>query len=67
MITLMPYFIGLALLATAGVLFTGVFSMLRGGEFGKKYSNKMMRMRVAFQAAAILLFVLFAYLIDKAG
>jgi len=66
-ITLMPYFIGLALLATAGVLFAGVFSMLRGGEFSKKYSNKLMRMRVAFQAAAILLFVLFAYLIDRAG
>ncbi len=65
--TFMPYLIGLALLATAGVLFAGVFSMLRGGEFSKRYSNKLMRMRVAFQAAAIMLFVLFAYLIHKAG
>lgn len=66
-ISLMPYVIGLALLATLGVLFAGLFSMMRGGEFSKKYSNKLMRMRVAFQAAAIVLFVLFAYLMNTAG
>ena len=41
--------------------------MMRGGEFSKKHSNKLMRMRVAFQAAAIVLFVLFAYLMNTAG
>lgn len=66
-ISLMPYVIGLALLATLGVLFAGLFSMMRGGEFSKKYSNKLMRMRVGFQAAAIVLFVLFAYLMNTAG
>ncbi len=66
-ISLMPYVIGLALLATLGVLFAGLFSMMRGGEFSKKHSNKLMRMRVAFQAAAIVLFVLFAYLMNTAG
>ena len=30
MITLMSYLIGLALLATAGALFVGLFSMMRG-------------------------------------
>ena len=29
-ITLMPYLMGLALLATAGALFVGLFSMMRG-------------------------------------
>ena len=41
--------------------------MMQGGEFSKKYSNKLMRMRVAFQASAVLLFVLFAYLMGKVG
>jgi|TARA_B100000315_G_C14324728_1_gene472439 hypothetical protein len=67
MTTLTPYLIGLALLATLGVLFAGLFSMMRGGEFSKKYSNKLMRTRVAFQAAAIALFVLLAYLVNKVG
>ncbi len=66
-ISLTPYVIGLALLATLGVLFAGLFLMMRGGEFSKKYSNKLMRMRVAFQASAVLLFVLFAYLMGKVG
>ncbi len=66
-ISLTPYVIGLALLATLGVLFAGLFSMMQGGEFSKKYSNKLMRMRVAFQASAVLLFVLFAYLMGKVG
>ncbi len=66
-ISLTPYVIGLALLATLGVLFAGLFSMMQGGEFSKKYSNKLMRMQVAFQASAVLLFVLFAYLMGKVG
>ena len=36
-------------------------------DFSKRYSNRLMRVRVAFQAAAVLLFVLFAYFMDKAG
>ena len=48
MIALMPYLIGLALLATAGVLFVGLLSMMRGGNFSKRYSNRLMRMRAIF-------------------
>ncbi|HTO81976.1 MAG TPA: twin transmembrane helix small protein [Methylomirabilota bacterium] len=43
------------LLATVGILFLGLFSMARGGEFNRKYGNKLMRFRVAFQAIAVLL------------
>jgi hypothetical protein len=53
MIALMPYLIGLALLATAGVLFVGLLSMMWGGNFSKRYSNRLTRMRVAFQAAVV--------------
>ncbi len=53
-----------ALAATAIVLIAGVIAMLRGGEFNRKYGNKLMRARVTVQALAIaLLFVL--YLINR--
>ena len=52
------------LLATVGVLFLGLFSMARGGEFNRKYGNKLMRFRVAFQALAILLVLALILLIN---
>ncbi|RMD63375.1 MAG: twin transmembrane helix small protein [Alphaproteobacteria bacterium] len=45
----------LALLATLGVLLTGVVVMLRGGEFNRKYGNRLMRWRVILQGSALLL------------
>jgi Hypoxia induced protein conserved region len=47
--------IPIALIATLTILIAGVVSMLRGGSFNAKYSNKLMRMRVIAQLAAILL------------
>jgi len=52
------------LLATVGVLFLGLFSMARGGEFNRKYGNKLMRFRVAFQAVAILLVLVLILLMN---
>lgn len=40
------------------VLFTGLISMARGGEFNRKNSNRLMRLRVLFQGIAVLLFIL---------
>ncbi len=49
-----------ALIATFAVLLFGIGAMLRGGEFNRKYGNKLMRLRVATQAlAVVLLLVLF--------
>ncbi len=48
----------LAMLSVLGVLGLGIFGMVKGGEFNRKYSNKLMRARVGLQALAILLFVL---------
>lgn len=45
----------LAMAATLGVLVVGLVSFLKGGEFNRKYSNKLMRARVALQALALLL------------
>jgi len=42
-----------ALLVVAGVLAVGIYSLFRGGDFGRSYSNKLMRLRVVAQAIAI--------------
>ncbi len=47
-----------ALVATFAVLVTGVVAMLRGGEFNRKYGNKLMQARVAAQAVAVALLLL---------
>ncbi len=47
----------LAMLAVLGVLFIGVFAMVRGGEFNRKYGNKLMRLRVILQFTVVALIV----------
>ena len=47
--------LGLALVAVLGVLATGLVAFIAGGEFNKKYANKLMRLRVATQAMAVLI------------
>lgn len=56
--TLLPILMAVFALATLGVLVVGVFSMMRGGEFNKRYSNKLMRARVILQGITLLLLVL---------
>ncbi len=56
---ILPIVIFIMLLAVVGVLLVGVFAMARGGEFNRKYGNKLMQARVAIQAVAVgLLFLL---------
>jgi len=56
-------FITLALVI--GILFLGLFSMARGGEFNRKYGNLFMRLRVAGQAVAVLLVILLIFLMSR--
>jgi Hypoxia induced protein conserved region len=49
--------IPVALGAVALTLFVGIYALFRGGEFGRAYSNKLMRLRVALQFVAILVVV----------
>ncbi|WP_119461424.1 twin transmembrane helix small protein [Rhodospirillaceae bacterium SYSU D60014] len=51
-----------AMIATLGALFLGMFSMARGGEFARRNSNRFMRWRVILQGTAIGLFILFVLL-----
>ena len=48
-----PSIIGLAALATLGILVTGMVAMIRGGEFNQKYGNRLMRWRVVAQVIAL--------------
>ncbi len=54
---LFSYLIPLALAAVTIVLAFGIYALFRGGEFGRSYSNKLMRLRVVMQAIAIAVLV----------
>jgi hypothetical protein len=56
--SLLPVLLAVAMAAVLVVLLVGIVSMLRGGEFNRKYGNKLMRARVALQFGALLLFLL---------
>jgi len=54
-----------AMFATLGVVLVGVFSMARGGDFNRRYSNKLMRARVFLQFIALVLFALVMLVVGK--
>ena len=49
------------LLATVITLGLGFYALRVGGEFGRKYSNKLMRLRIVFQFATVAILVLAFY------
>jgi hypothetical protein len=55
------YLIFAALAAVSIVLAMGIYALFRGGEFGRSYSNKLMRLRVVTQAIAIAVLVAAAW------
>jgi len=59
-----PWLVILAVGATLTVLIVGVVAMLQQGKFNARHSNKLMRLRVLFQFAAIMLIAL-AFLLGR--
>jgi len=55
--TLFDILIPLSLFAVVVVLFFGIYALFRGGDFGRSYSNKLMRLRVLLQFVAICILV----------
>ena len=49
------------LIAVGLVLVLGIGTLFKGGDVSKKYSNKLMQLRVLLQFIAIILLVVFAY------
>ncbi|MDW3205991.1 MAG: twin transmembrane helix small protein [Alphaproteobacteria bacterium] len=46
----------IAMVATVGILFTGIIAMARGGEFNNKWGNRLMRYRILAQMIALAMF-----------
>jgi hypothetical protein len=53
--------VGVATVAVAIVLMIGLYSLLRGGNFARSYSNKLMRLRIVLQFIAILVILAVLY------
>ena len=49
------FLIPAALGAVALVLAFGIYALFRGGDYGRSWSNKLMRLRIVMQALAIAL------------
>ena len=48
-------------MAVGVVLILGIGTLFKGGNASKKYSNKLMQLRVLLQFIAIILLIVFAY------
>jgi hypothetical protein len=53
--------IPVSLLAVLAALGFGIYALFRGGDFGRSYSNRLMRLRVVLQFVAVLVLVAAAW------
>jgi uncharacterized membrane-anchored protein len=58
--------IPLVILGVVAVLGLGFYALYRGGEFGRTWSNRLMRMRIGLQALAVALLVVLVMIV-RAG
>ncbi|MEM8572603.1 MAG: twin transmembrane helix small protein [Pseudomonadota bacterium] len=56
-----------ACIAVLGVLIFGIGTFSRGGEFNRRYANKLMRLRLLLQFIAVILIVAFVYFTREGG
>jgi hypothetical protein len=63
---ILPYAVGVAIVAVVASLFGGLFSMAKGGAFNARWGNRLMRARVVSQGCAIVMIVLYVIVL-KAG
>ncbi len=57
---LLKVLVGIALVVTVGALVAGVVAMARGGDFDARWGNKLMRLRIVAQGAAVALLAVLA-------
>jgi uncharacterized membrane protein len=55
--TLFNVLIPVSIAAVFITLCVGIYALFRGGDFGRSYSNKLMRLRVLLQAVAVAVLV----------
>jgi Hypoxia induced protein conserved region len=51
------FLIPLSLLSVLAALGFGIYALFKGGDFGRTWSNKLMRLRVLLQFIAVVLLV----------
>ncbi len=56
-----------AVLIVVGILLVGIGGFGKGGDFNRKYANKIMRWRIGAQFVAVLLILLYVYLRRQGG
>jgi len=61
------FIVVLAMLSVVVVLVIGLAGFAAGGEFNRKYGNKLMRMRIAFQFVAVGLIMLYIFVRGTGG
>ena len=54
--TVLPFVLVVSMVLALLMVVVGVIAMAKNGNFNKKHSNKLMRMRVLFQGIAVLVF-----------
>ena len=60
--SMMQIILVLFMVATLAIVVIGVIAMAVNGKLNKNHSNKLMRLRVLFQAIAIFVFVVIIWL-----
>ncbi len=58
----MKIVVALAVFAVALILLSGVTVMFKGGEVNRKHANKLMQLRVAAQAVAVVIIMIAVWL-----
>jgi len=61
------YLVVAAIISVVLVLVIGIAGFGKGGEFNRKYANKMMRLRILLQFIAVLLILAYVYLRGQGG
>jgi len=56
------YIVVAAVLLVLVILTSGLIGFTKGGDFNRKYANKIMRARIVAQAVAVALILLYVYL-----
>ena len=56
------WIVAIACLAVLAVLAIGIGGFAKGGEFNRKYANKLMRLRILLQFIAVILILIFVAL-----
>lgn len=59
--------VSIAVGLVAVVLLVGLYSLYRGGDFARTYSNKIMRLRIVAQLVAIIVIMAVLYFWGRGG